>query len=369
MGQFAVVLIGAPGNVTTPLPNPLKLEDIKYLMPYGQDKVNIDQMDYETDFEDERFGMPKFYTLKTSTAANWRATVDKKVHWSRAVHVADGLLDSNLFGEPRLQRIWNYLDDLLKLSGGGSEAFWIRANQGIQFDIDKEIPAKDADIEKLKEQAENYKHDIDRVLRTRGVKVNTLGSDVANFDRNTETVVQLISAATGIPFRILTGSERGELASTQDKNNWNERVSDRRLYFADPFVVRPFVARLVEHKALAEVDYEIRWPEIQDLDEMEKAALAGAIAKVNKDQGEIVVTSNEIRDRVWGWEPLSPEEMAMDDDEEDVSVGNPEDEEDEDTEPRAATRKVQKISTWLKRKRRALSIVRPTVTSKRSAAR
>lgn len=385
LGRFSLILIGAPGGLDTPLPNPIRPEDIFYLTPYGENNVTIDQRDYEGNIVDPRYGRPNFYKLKTTLVENGvniiNSSRDVRVHWTRVIHVSDGLLDSNIFGEPRLQRVWNLLDDLMKITGGGAEAFWLRANQGLQINLDKDVKPVAGDLESLREQVDAYKHDINRIFRTRGVNVEVLGSDVANFAENTDAIILQISAATGIPHRILTGSERGELASTQDKNNWNERVSDRRLYFADPFVVRAFVDRLIEHQALPKPkDYDVRWPEVQDLDETEKAALAKAYADINKTAGETVVLPNEIRDRVLGWDPLDPSELDDEEDEEEVDAED-DDEEDDNAPPaprappspranKTLTPPNDRVSVrdmreWLERKKRTLSIARRTDTLRR----
>ena len=64
--------------------------------------------------------------------------------------------------------------------------------------------------------------------------------------------MKLISAASGIPLRIMTGSERGELASTQDDGNWASRIEERQLHFAEPMILRPLIDRLIELRALPE---------------------------------------------------------------------------------------------------------------------
>jgi hypothetical protein len=76
--------------------------------------------------------------------------------------------------------------------------------------------------------------------------------------------LDLIAATTNIPKRILLGSERGELASTQDSENWNAFVEERQSEHCEPRIVRPFVTRLVDVGVLpAPTDcYEVRWPSL-----------------------------------------------------------------------------------------------------------
>ena len=172
----------------------------------------------------------------------------------------------------------------------------------------------EADRKNVQDQAEEFAHQLRRTIGTRGVDFAAMGSDVAEIGGNVDAILRLISASTGIPVRILTGSERGELASSQDKTNFDDRVSDRRTEFAEPMVVRPFVDRLIEHNALpaaTDADYAVRWPEIDTLDETETAGVAGKLAKVNQNAGETIVTRDEIRTGVLGLPPAAEVEELV----------------------------------------------------------
>ncbi len=295
LGVFSVVLIGAEGELEQELPKLKDPSSVLYLAPYGEEEVDVEALVDESD--DPRFGLPLTYRIKRSGA---KKHFSRPVHWTRILHLADGMIDDRVNGTPRMERVWNWLDDLEKVTGGGSEAFWLRVNQGLVFNIDKDLKIEQTDITKLEERAEEFAHQMRRTLAARGFEVEALGSDVSNFNNQVMSLMALIAGATGIPQRILLGSERGELASTQDKQNWDERVSDRRHDFAEP-IVRMFADRLIEHGALPEPErYEVRWPEIEDLDETQKANVADKWSKLNKQAGGIVVQPKEIRDRVLG---------------------------------------------------------------------
>ena len=145
------------------------------------------------------------------------------------------------------------------------------------------------------------------------MELKTLGSDVANFQGPVSSLIEQISGSIGIPQRILLGSERGELASTQDRNNWYDHVHDRRMSFAGPYVVEPFVNRLIEYGYLPEAEYTVRWPVIQNMDEVQKADVAVKWSNVNAAYASagmgIVVTSAEMRERLMGLPPIDPEEL------------------------------------------------------------
>jgi hypothetical protein len=78
-------------------------------------------------------GLPRYYTVKRTNLAN-----------ASGAHVADGLMDDNIYGEPRLRCIWNLLNDLEK------------------------------------------------------VKIDSIGSDVADFAKPVEAIISQIAAGTEI---------------------------------------------------------------------------------------------------------------------------------------------------------------------------
>jgi hypothetical protein len=231
------------------------------------------------------------------------------------VHIAEGCLDNDVYGVPSLESVWNLLIDLRKVTGGGAEAFFLRANQGLQLDVDKDMQMTEPEKQALRDQAEEYQHQIRRMLRTRGVKATPLGSDVANFASPVDAIVKQIAGTKGIPVRILTGSEMGELASSQDADNWQTQVQDRRTGYAGPMIVRRLVDRLIEFGYLTQPkEYEVGWPVEEDLDEPEKAQLAVTLANANKTYGSLLFTDDFIRDKTFDLPPLTDEERQADSD-------------------------------------------------------
>jgi uncharacterized protein len=320
LSTYAVLLIGARGDLDQELPkgNPGGLLYFRPCSGGGGPNSNrrsqiIDGYatatirDYETDSKNLRFGLPKSYQLLDPDLGEQRP-----VHWSRIIHVAEGLLDDEIFGQPGLERVWNLLIDLRKVTGGGAEAFFLRANQGLHVDIDKDMPLADAKLtlEKLKQDLEAYQHHIAKIIRTKGATVDPLGSDVANFSGPADAILTQISGAKRIPKRILTGSEMGELASSQDRDNWRDQVNGRQTGYAGPFIVRPLVDRLIAYGYLpipkdGPMAYQVRWPKIETLTEKDKTEGAKGWASVNQMSGHTVYTDDEIRDKWSGMEPLT----------------------------------------------------------------
>jgi 2'-5' RNA ligase len=328
LSTFAILLIGAAGDLESELPrgNP---DSLLYLMPFlggggpnstqrtigvvGQD-ADASVYTYDIDTSSPRFGLPLTYNLRRTDYTS--PGLMRPVHWTRVIHVAEGLLDNEVFGQPALERIWNLLIDLRKVTGGGAEAFWLRANQGLHLDVDKDLNLPDATdaIASLKEQAESYKHQLTRWLRTRGVKIETLGSDVANFSSPADAILTQIAGAKAIPKRILTGSEMGELASSQDRENFRDQVIGRQMQYAAPYIIRPLVDRLMKYGYLptpkkGPLEYQVKWSHTQVLTDQERTAGALGWAQTNQAYGGTVFTDDEIREKWADKEPLSQEQL------------------------------------------------------------
>jgi hypothetical protein len=307
LGRYSVILLGAPGKMDEALRS-FPAEQLQYLQVFDEEDARIDRL--VVDETSPRFGLPEFYKIKMSSenaSPNAVRSRSKKVHWSRVLHVADGCLDDTLYGRPRLEKVWNLLDDLEKVSGAGAEAFWRRAHKGLIFKFDPEIKLGDAEKKSIEDAAEEMVNDFRRTMGVRGAEVQDLGSDVAQFSGPIDGIITLIAGSTEIPKRILVGSERGELASTQDKTSWGERVSDRRDSFAEPNIVRPLVRLLIKHQALPPVkEFDVRWPDIAELEETQKVELAVKLAPTTQLG---LITPDEIRDRYLGMEPLQGQQQ------------------------------------------------------------
>ena len=128
--------------------------------------------------------------------------------------------------------------------------------------------------------------------------------------------MKLVSVASGIPIRILTGSERGELASSQDDGNWAGRVEERQIHFAEPIILRPLIDRLISFGALPEPsdgEYEIEWQSLSDPGERENAETAEIVSRaaVNLQNAGRILTPDEGRE-ILGLEGSAP--VVEDDD-------------------------------------------------------
>lgn len=310
IGRYSVIVIGAAGKPEDPLPRMTSPDDVLYLMPYSEENATFSDPDLEADTANPRYGKPNWYNVKFSSPSGQKS-IQQRVHWTRVLHIADGALESPLFGMPRLERVWNYLIDLDKVAGGGAEAFWLRANRGTVFNIDKDTKVSQTELDAMEEQVDDFEAGLRRMLLTKGVTASDLGSVTADYGPPVASTIGLISGAISIPQRILLGSERGELASTQDSTAWEARIKARRTGFARSEVVGPFVDRLIEMGALPEPGepWFVLWPDLVERTEEQKVDMADKAAGLNSKAGAIVMTPDEIRDKYLGMDPLEQSQI------------------------------------------------------------
>jgi hypothetical protein len=258
IGAYAVLLLGLDdgGSFETPV---TAAKSLLYLQVFSEPNAAIQE--YQLDTKNPRCGLPEFYNLNFQIGT---AKSSSRVHHSRVIHVAEDVLESDVEGQSRIEPVLNRLEDLEKVVGGSGEMFWRGAFPGYNFAAMEDAAGGTQDLAGLQDEIEEYMHDFKRYLRTTGVKVEALAQQLADPRPNVEAILDLIAATTGIPKRILLGSERGELASSQDSESWNALVDERRQEHCEPRILRPFVDRLVDLGVLpAPIEcYEVRWPSL-----------------------------------------------------------------------------------------------------------
>lgn len=272
IGRFSILLLGFNDGQDPEQPV-RKTRGLKliYAQPYAETSVEI--KDTDTDPTSERFGMPTIYEVTTSKDGRGVGTNKLRVHYSRILHIAENLLENNLYGQPALKRVYNRLIDLDKVMAGTGEGYWQGAVSGISFEADADTDFSDG-ADEMKQQIEKFYNGLQRYMRLKGVKANQLKVEIADPKGPVEVLLKAISGAKGIPLRILTGSESGELASSQDQENWSSRIEERRNKFAGPDIVLTLVYKLQELGVLPMADVELEWNGGEQLTEEKRSEVA-----------------------------------------------------------------------------------------------
>ncbi len=333
IGEFGLLFIGVNDGRNPEEPVDIEamqsIDDILYFAVYtGSDSegASVDVHSFEQNPRDKRFNLPLLYNVEIRTGKHEDSTKSVKVHWSRVIHIAEGLLEDEVNGEPRLQKVFDRIKDLEKVIAGAAEFYWINSRMGLHLDVNKDFAMGDlggnidAVYADLNDELDEFFHGTRRVIRTRGVDITDIGVKVADPTAIVEVLLQFISAKTGIPRRILVGSERGELASTQDETNWNKKVEERQRQHAEPNILRAVIDRFIEWGILVLQEdsngYKVDWPDLFALNDLEKATLAKTITEAVKSyvssvgliDVQTVLGVDELRETL-GFEPRTAEEI------------------------------------------------------------
>lgn len=286
IGYYGVMLLGFDDvKSNADLAKPVQKasyprRNLNFIRCFPESLAAINAM--EADQSSPRYGQPVSYNL-TFTDPRWspgtgrgvQSTVSS-VHWSRIIHVADCLGSSEIFGTPRMQQVLYRLLDLRKLLSGSAEMYWQGAFPGIALKTIPQLgPNAKVNKEQIREMMENYANGLQRYLTLLGLEASTLAPTVVDPSAQIERQIEAICILLGCPVRIFKGSERGELASSQDDKAWNDRLLYRQQNYITPRLIVPFVDRLIEFGVLPEPkEYCVWWPDLTSKSDDEKATVA-----------------------------------------------------------------------------------------------
>lgn len=332
LGHYSIIVFGFDdtGLLDKPASN---IKELLYTKNIGSGR--IDNITLSNNVKDPRFGLPNTYNVMFQSVIDSNSTAtsigltpigagkvvgdNKPVHYTRTVHVVDNPLEDTIIGVPIIEKCFNLLDDLLKVAGGTAETYWLASNRGMQADIDKDMELDPEDAAALSDEIEEYQHELRRIIKTRGVKINSLGGVTPSPKQTFDMIMSLLSGTTGIPRRILLGSEAGQLASEQDRANWAERIDERRTLFAEPIILNPTVTTLQNAGLLPEGEWEWEWPSAFIMSPLENsmvmAQTARAIGNISRQTGNkkpMQLTTVEEGRNLIGLEGDLPESKTFD---------------------------------------------------------
>lgn len=343
IGRYGLFVMGFADGQTMDKPLAPGAAKLMYLSAYSELSCKISQWD--TDMASPRYGLPVLYTLQnhnlegTYTSPNRSTTV----HYTRVMHLSEMLDQDDTFGIPRLLPVFNRVKDLEKVVGGSAETFWITANRGLAFWADKDATLDEAEYARMEAKAQEFQNNQTRTLVGTGMTAQVLGSDDPDPGPNAQILLDLIAGALGIPKRILLGTERGELSSAQDENNWAARIDERRHNFAAPSILKPFIRKMIDTGNLPQPSnpkWWVEWAPNASLTPQEQSTIATAktsalVSYASTPGAELIMPMEEFRVTILGLDPISSYSVLdLDADEVDDPSGTEEvDDEAEQPEP------------------------------------
>lgn len=324
-----------------------------YLRTFDESLVTIKKL--ETDPRSIRFGQPLIYEVNvwqdnvvneagevsltptssgTNKVAPSGAIVGNKmeVHWSRVIHICDNRTTDDIFGTPRMKKVFNRILDLHKVAGGSGEMFYKGGFPGLSLEMMETDEPVELDKEATKDEMEAYYNGLKRYIALEGMTAKSLAPQVADPGPHVEVQIRLICIALACPWRVFMGAEVGQLASGQDNKAWNTRLQRRREEYVSPHIIRPFIDRLIllgvlpkptgnpDDEEAERTDgmpkYSIHWNDLNAASEEEKATVAekrtNAIAKYVAGGCDQLIQPNHFLELILGFDTDEVEAILED---------------------------------------------------------
>ena len=255
----------AMGDSWTPLKHRLL-----YVKVYQESDAEIVKRDDNP--SSPRYGQPVEYRIKmeSPTSLDSSTTVQKNVHWTRCLHIADNRLSSEIFGEPRMKPVYNDLIDLRKMKGGASEGYWRACLSGIMWGLNDKLmdpsttltaDQKESFIDELQEY---YYSSLQRDIISMGLVPHDIAPKLVDPSPFVRMLIEMICIKMDIPVSIFLGREEGKLAADENRSSWLERVKGRQNNYVTPYIIRPFVEQLQVYGALPmtqDEEFMTDWPD------------------------------------------------------------------------------------------------------------
>jgi hypothetical protein len=288
IGHFGILLLGleGTGSLLTE-PKPVKQRKLLFLRAFDETLVTVKEFDKNPN--SPRFGQPILYNVQLGSTPDATAGSSGTlmhpaslpsntviVHWKRVVHLVDNLVSSEVFGIPRMQQVYNRLYDLRKLYSGSAEMYWRGAFPGLSIETNPRLGTNvTVDKDAMRDMMEQYMNGLQRYMTLTGMSAKSLAPQVEDPTPQIAVQIEAICIRLGIPKRIFMGSERGELASSQDDSAFNDRLRRRQNGYITPRVIVPFIDRLINLNVLPKPEgFSVLWPDLDALTDDEKAQVA-----------------------------------------------------------------------------------------------
>lgn len=312
LGRYSVLLIGTNAvdqNFERPLSRVIAPsgEDgraamqVLYLSCYSEAHAKI--ASWVEDPRNERFGLPATYMINLSAGAEGFKANTLNVHHSHCLHIADGVLEDDVYGRPVLRRVYNDLIDLQKIKTSAAEAYWQIVAGILQAKIDPNANIDETQLRELDKQLQDIYHDLKRTFYGQGVELQRLAGNDPQPKGASDLSIKMIAAGFETPFRVLIGNETGERASTEDMDAYYGVIAERRINFAEPVILRPLIDLFIDIGALPRPEsgeYQIVWPALHEESERE-------VAEANKLRAEAAAALTAV-----GGSPLDLVEIDQD---------------------------------------------------------
>ena len=284
---WAILVLGyadTAESLAEPLTEPQSLEEISAYSP-----VQVARIDEVRDKEDPRYGLPEYYNVKRAGIASYL-----KIHYSRVIHFANRLIDSDYKGLSVLDPVWDDIVTLRNIRWGMGQTMY---RYGSGFPDITFTGAEKSDIEDFIHSGSfsnlsartYFVHNEHQLLDFKGVAGRAI--DPMNYYL---PIMENISAGSGIPLAILRGVQAGALTGSEvNQQEYYGLISDEQSGYEQG--IRELINIILKLNGFGEqTDFKFNWKGGFELDELKKAQIDQIKAQTLQVKGDWM-TRNEIR--------------------------------------------------------------------------
>ena len=253
VGFYSIIVFDIKGQKYSSKLRSFKLQNLKSLSVYS---------DWEVEIVMKRDSNGVAYDIDYYQIGQY------KVHPSRVVHVCESP-DNNILGQSRIAPIYNQLYDMWKISGSTSELYYITASLLLNAKAMDGFKVNKSDGAELQDSLLEVVNKMKGFIITNGFEIDNIAPKITSPKDSWDVMEKFISAESGIPRRILFGSEMGELASTQDQITYYERIESRQINHVTPNISNAVLDKLIRFSDMPFAKYEVVWKQLSALNEKE----------------------------------------------------------------------------------------------------
>lgn len=278
--QYYDVGQSAPQQSTSP-----GSRELLYLRVFPESMVQV--VEYDSNLNSPRFGQPIRYLITLNDQDNVHGGIGLPissvyVHWTRVLHVSDNWHQGGAnesFNPPRLKCIYDNLYSLAKVYGASGEGYWRMPFPWLSIETNPQLGGQvQVNKSDLRNMMEQVRTGLQKEIYLSGMSAKTVGGSVTDPRVHVDIQIEAICIKLGIPKRVFMGSERGEQASTQDDEAWNDRKRARQNGYITTRIIVPFIDRLIAVGVLPEPEtYHVVWPDVEALNAQAKATVASTL--------------------------------------------------------------------------------------------
>jgi hypothetical protein len=285
--------------------------------------AHVSAIRWERNKSSPRYGMPTSYfvdfgdPLRSSSLVGPADTAE--VHWTRVIHLlSDGRWHSSVTdGVPALWPVLPEVLGLQKIRTAAPEGYWLNGIPMTAFGTPPAVAGQPRVVirtAQIRQEWERLRHSSDKMGIFQNLTPQVLQAALQDPATFSQLLKEDISVALRMPMRKLMGSERGELASSEDEDDWNDVVRGRQRLRTIPEQIVPLVDRFRMVGLLPPPKggtYRAGFPAVDALTRKEKSEIflsdMQALAAFNSGGGDEFYSPEDVLVR---YTDATPEEAA-----------------------------------------------------------